>query len=52
MFCGLVGWRVVAPIRSLICLAMVKNANSTFVALLADVSRKGMPRPSANSWGQ
>ena len=36
--------------RSLICLAMVKNACSTLVAFLADVSRKGMESWSANSW--
>ena len=35
--------------RSLICLAMVKNACSTLVALFAEVSRKGIPRLSANS---
>jgi hypothetical protein len=29
---------------------MVKNACSTLVALFADVSRKGMPRLSANSY--
>ena len=35
--------------RCLISLAIVMNACSTFVASLADVSRNGMPRPSANS---
>ena len=35
--------------RSLICFAIVKNACSTFVAFLAEVSRKGMPSWSANS---
>lgn len=35
--------------RSLICLAIVKKACSTFVAFLADVSRKGMFNWSANS---
>ena len=35
---------------SLICLAIVKNACSTFVALFADVSRKGMFSWSANSY--
>jgi len=34
---------------TLICRAIVKKACSTFVAFLAEVSRKGMPRPSANS---
>src|SRR5271156_6117801 len=58
---------VVVPIRSymqlisvfkrreedtLICRAIVKKACSTFVAFLADVSRNGMPRPSANSYHQ
>lgn len=38
------------PILSLICLAMVKKACSTFVALLADVSKKGIESPSANSF--
>jgi len=37
---------------TLICRAMVKKACSTFVAFLADVSRNGMPRPSANSYNQ
>lgn len=55
---------VVVPIRScagsvtcmkegeetLICRAIVKKACSTFVAFLADVSRNGIPRPSANSY--
>lgn len=36
--------------RSLICLAIVKNACSTFVAFFADVSRKGMESWSANSY--
>lgn len=36
--------------RSLICLAMVKNACSTFVAFLADVSKKGIESWSAKSW--
>jgi hypothetical protein len=35
---------------TLICRAIVKKACSTFVAFLAEVSRKGMPRPSANSY--
>ena len=38
------------PMRSLIWRAMVKKACSTLLAFLADVSRKGMPRLSANSW--
>jgi hypothetical protein len=38
------------PIRSLICFDMVKNACSTLVAFLADVSRKGMPSSSANAY--
>jgi hypothetical protein len=37
---------------SLICLAMVKNACSTLVAFLADVSRKGILSWSANSYGK
>jgi len=37
---------------TLICRAIVKKACSTFVAFLAKVSRKEMPRPSANSWRQ
>lgn len=37
--------------RSLICRAIVKNACSTFDAFLAEVSRKGIPRLSANSYG-
>lgn len=41
---------VVVPMRSLIWRAMVRKACSTLVALFADVSRKGMPRLSANSW--
>lgn len=41
---------VAVPMRSLICRAMVKKACSTFEAFLAEVSRKGMPRLSANSW--
>jgi hypothetical protein len=36
--------------RSLICLAMVRKACSTFEAFLADVSRKGIPMLSANSY--
>ena len=35
--------------RSLICLAIVKKACSTFEAFLAEVSRNGIPRLSANS---
>ena len=42
---------VLLPIRSLIWRAMVRKACSTLLAFLADVSRKGMPRLSANSWG-
>jgi hypothetical protein len=38
------------PILSLICLAMVRKACSTFEAFLAEVSRKGIPRLSANSY--
>jgi hypothetical protein len=38
------------PILSLICLAIVKKACSTLDAFLAEVSRKGMPRLSANSY--
>ena len=38
------------PILFLISAAMVMKACSTLVALLALVSRKGMPRLSANSW--
>lgn len=41
---------VVVPMRSLIWRAMVKKACSTLLAFLAEVSRKGMPRLSANSW--
>lgn len=41
---------VAVPILSLICLAMVRKACSTLEAFLADVSRKGMPRLSANSY--
>lgn len=41
---------VLVPMRSLICRAMVKKACSTFVALFAEVSRKGIPRESANSY--
>lgn len=40
------------PGRTLICLAIVKKACSTFVAFLADVSKNGIPRLSANSWSQ
>ncbi len=36
--------------RSLICLAMVKKACSTFVAFFAEVSKKGMFSWSANSY--
>jgi hypothetical protein len=43
---------VAVPILSLICLAIVKKACSTFEAFLAEVSRKGMPRLSANSYAQ
>lgn len=35
--------------RSLICLDMVKNACSTLVAFLAEVSRNGIPSSSANA---
>jgi hypothetical protein len=35
--------------RSLICFDMVKNACSTLVAFLAEVSRKGMPSSSAKA---
>lgn len=35
---------------TLICLAIVKNACSTLVAFFAEVSRKGIPRLSANSY--
>lgn len=38
------------PMRSLIWRAMVRKACSTLLAFLAEVSRKGMPRLSANSW--
>lgn len=34
----------------MICLAIVKNACSTLVAFFADVSRKGIPSWSANSY--
>ena len=37
--------------RSLICLDIVKKACSTLVAFLAEVSRKGIPSWSANSYG-
>lgn len=37
------------PIRFFISAAMVMKACSTLVAFLALVSRKGMPRESANS---
>lgn len=40
------------PILFLISAAMVMKACSTLVALLALVSRKGMPRLSANSCGR
>jgi len=46
---GLVLLVAVVPMRSLIWRAMVRKACSTLLALLADVSRKGMPRLSANS---
>lgn len=36
--------------RSLICRAIVKKACSTLDAFLAEVSRKGIPRLSANSY--
>lgn len=36
--------------RSLIWRAMVKKACSTLLAFFAEVSRKGMPRLSANSY--
>jgi hypothetical protein len=39
-----------APTRSLICFDIVRNACSTFVEALADVSMKGIPRLSANSY--
>ncbi len=38
------------PTRSLICLAMVRKDCSTFVEFFADVSRKGIPSRSANSY--
>lgn len=38
--------------RSLICLAIVKKACSTFEAFFADVSRNGIPKLSANSWNE
>ena len=38
------------PMRSLICFDMVRNACSTLVAFLADVSRNGMPSSSANAY--
>ena len=38
-------------IRTLICLAMVKKACSTLVAVFAEVSKNGIPRLSANSCG-
>lgn len=38
--------------RSLICLAIVKKACSTLDAFLAEVSRKGIPRLSANSYAE
>ena len=41
---------VVLPMRSLIWRAMVRKACSTLLAFLADVSRKGIPRLSANSY--
>lgn len=40
------------PIRFLISAAMVIKACSTLVAFLALVSKKGIPRESANSWTQ
>ena len=40
----------VGPVLFLISAAMVMKACSTFVAFLADVSRKGMLKLSANSW--
>ena len=47
---GLVLLVAVVPMRSLICLAMVRKACSTLLAFLAEVSRNGMPRLSANSY--
>ena len=41
---------VVVPMRSLIWRAMVRKACSTLLAFLAEVSRKGIPRLSANSY--
>lgn len=38
--------------RSLICRAIVKKACSTLDAFLAEVSRKGIPRLSANSYSE
>ena len=35
----------------MICLDIVKKACSTLVAFLAEVSRKGIPSWSANSYG-
>lgn len=40
------------PILFLISAAMVMKACSTLVAFLALVSKKGIPRESANSWTQ
>ena len=40
---------VAVPMRSLIWRAMVRKACSTLLAFFAEVSRKGMPRLSANS---
>lgn len=42
-------WLAVAPMRSLIWRAIVRKACSTLDAFLAEVSRKGIPRLSANS---
>ena len=39
-----------AAMRFLISAAMVMNASPTFVAFLADVSKKGMPISSANAF--
>ena len=41
---------VVVPTRSFICLAMVTNDCSTFVASNAEVSRNGIPISSASSY--
>jgi hypothetical protein len=36
----------------LMILLMLRKADSTLVAFLADVSRKGIPSSSAKAWGQ